>query len=78
MELAGESVRACSEAVAVVAPEWLPAVIDLPDWGRRYGACVATWRLPTSQTKRTKLAMAYGNDVLVLLRAVHVTEAPVW
>ena len=49
LEVAGESVRACLEAVAVVAPDWLPTVIDVPGWSRRYGARVDTWRLPTSQ-----------------------------
>jgi Transposase domain (DUF772) len=40
LELAGESVRACVEAVAAAAPDWLPTVIDVADWGRRYGARV--------------------------------------
>jgi transposase len=58
LELAGESVRACVEALAVVAPGWLPAVIDVADWGRRYGARVDTWRLPTSTAKRAELVAA--------------------
>jgi transposase len=78
LELAGESVRACLEAVAVAAPDWLPTVIDIADWGRRYGARVDTWRLPTSKTKRAELAVAYGTDALVLLRAVYDTGAPPW
>ncbi len=78
LELAGESVRAALEAVAVVAPDWLPTVIDIPGWGRRYGARVDTWRLPTSKTKRAELVAAYGVDALVLLRAVHDDDAPPW
>jgi transposase len=78
LELAGESVRACVEAVAVVAPDWLPTVIDVADWGRRYGARVDTWRLPTSKTKRAELVTAYGTDALVLLRAVFDAGAPPW
>ena len=76
LELAGESVRACVEAVAVVAPDWLAAVIDVADWGRRYGARVDTWRLPTSRAKRAELVAAYGTDAVVLLRAVHDAGAP--
>ena len=57
-ELAGDSVRACLEAVAVLAPDWLPTVIDVADWGHRYGARVDTWRLPTSKTKRAELGAA--------------------
>ncbi len=78
LELAGESVRACLEAVAAVAPDWLPTVIDVADWGRRYGARVDTWRLPTSKTKRAELVAAYGTDAVVLLRAVHDADAPAW
>jgi transposase len=78
LELAGESVRACVEAVAAVAPDWLPTVIDIADWGRRYGARVDTWRLPTSATKRVELVVAYGTDAVTLLRAVGDPDAPAW
>jgi transposase len=79
LELAGESVRACLEAIAVAAPDWLPTVIDIPEWGRRYGARVDTWRLPTSKTKRAELVAAYGRDAVALLRAVHTADtAPAW
>lgn len=78
LELAGESVRACVEAIAVAAPDWLPTVIDVADWGRRYGARVDTWRLPTSKTKRAELMAAYGTDAVALLRAVYDTGAPPW
>jgi hypothetical protein len=88
LELAGESVRAALEAIAVAAPDWLATVIDIADWGRRYGARVDTWRLPTSTTKRAELVAAYGRDAVGLLRAVYATgttgttgttgSAPVW
>lgn len=38
LELAGESVRACLEALAVAAPDWLAQVIDVSEWTTRYGA----------------------------------------
>ena len=78
LELAGESVRACVEAIAAAAPQWLAGVIDIAGWGRRYGARVDTWRLPTSKTKRAELVAAYGTDAVVLLRAVHDDRAPAW
>ena len=81
LELAGESVRAALEAIAATAPGWLTGVVDVADWGRRYGARVEGWRLPTSKTKRAELMAAYGSDALVLLRAVdHTgdTAAPPW
>ena len=76
LELAGESVRACVEALAVAAPGWLLTVIDVPDWAKRYGARVDSWQLPTSQAKRTQLAQTYGSDALTLLRAVYAPQAP--
>jgi transposase len=79
LELAGESVRACLEAIAVAAPDWLTGVVDIADWGRRYGARVDTWRLPTSKTRRAELAAAYGRDAVALLRAVYTADtAPAW
>src|SRR6266545_3680023 len=70
LELAGESVRACLEALAVAAPDWLANTLDTDGWGRRYAARVGTWRLPASETKRAELAVAYGSDGFRLLEAV--------
>lgn len=78
LELAGGSVRAAVEALAVAAPGWLPMVIDLGDWAQRYGARVDSWRLPTSQVKRKQLADTYGSDAVMLLRAVYAPDAADW
>ncbi len=78
IELAGESVRACVEALAAAAPDWLAAVIDVADWTRRYGARVDSWRLPSSATKRAELMAAFGSDAMMLLRAVYDPAAPAW
>ena len=78
LELAGESVRACVEALSAVAPDWLAAVIDVAGWSRRYGARIDTWRLPATPAKRTELVAAYGADALLLLRAVSDPQAPAW
>ncbi|MBN9386578.1 MAG: transposase [Chloroflexi bacterium] len=78
LELAGESVRACLEALAAAAPDWLAQVIEVSEWSTRYGARVDSWRLPTSTTKRERLAQVYGGDAVALLRAVHAEHAPSW
>jgi hypothetical protein len=78
LELAGESVRACLEALAAAAPDWLAGVIEVSEWSTRYGARVDSWRLPTSATKRERLAGLYGGDALALLRAIHAETAPPW
>lgn len=56
LELAGESVRAALEALAVAVPGWLAGVCDVAEWNTRYGVRVDSWQLPTSQTKRDELA----------------------
>lgn len=78
LELAGESVRATLEALAVAAPDWLAATIDVPDWAGRYTARVDSWRLPTSETKRTELALAYARDGYALIEAVYAPGTPEW
>jgi transposase len=78
LELAGESVRACVEAIAAAAPDWLAATIDVAGWGQRYGLRVDSWRLPTSKTKRDALASAYGRDGFALLSAVYAPTTPGW
>jgi transposase len=78
LELAGESVRAALEALAVAAPDWLADTLDVTDWTVRYGVRVDSWRLPASQTKRDALAAAYGQDGFTLLRAAYAPHAPAW
>jgi transposase len=78
LELAGESVRACLEALAVAAPGWLADTFDVAGWGKRYTARVDSWRLPTSETKREQLALAYGKDGIALVEAVYAPHAPAW
>jgi transposase len=78
LELAGESVRACLEALAACAPAWLAEVIDVPGWAERYTARVDSWRLPTSEAKRMELALAYARDGYALLAACYRADAPGW
>jgi transposase len=78
LELAGESVRACLEALAAAAPGWLAGVIDVPGWSRRYSARVDSWRLPASQAKREELALAYARDGYALVEACARADAPGW
>jgi len=78
LELAGESVRACLEALTVAAPQWLATVIDVAEWAHRYGPRVDSWRLPATAGKRDRLATVYGSDAVALLRAVFAPSAPAW
>src|SRR2546429_2135410 len=76
LELVGESVRACLEALSVAVPDWLATVIDIPEWAHRYGPRVDSWRLPASAAKRDRLGKVYSADAVALLRAVFASRAP--
>ncbi|MFD5514116.1 transposase [Streptomyces sp. NPDC127051] len=78
LELAGESVRAALEALAVAAPVWLAGQIDVTEFAERYGPRIDGWRMPSSQTKRDRLAQVFGQDALALCRAAWADDAPVW
>jgi hypothetical protein len=72
LELAGESVRAALETLAGAAPSWLVGRFgadQVAEWELRYAARVDSWRLPSSKTRRDRLAQVYGHDARVLLRA---------
>ncbi|MFE4960444.1 transposase [Streptomyces sp. NPDC056653] len=78
LELAGESVRAVLEALAVAAPGWLAGVIDVAEFAHRYGPRVDGWKMPSSKTKRERLAQVFGQDALALCRAAWDPGAPIW
>ncbi|KPI17338.1 hypothetical protein OV450_8018 [Actinobacteria bacterium OV450] len=78
LELAGESVWAALEALAVAAPLWLAGQIDVAEFAERYGPRINGWRMPSSQTKRDRLAQVFGQDAWVLCRAAWAADTPVW
>jgi len=78
LELAGESVRAVLEALAAAHPDWLAQRVCVPDFTRRYGIPVTSWRPPLSEAKRDELAVAYARDGYALLEAVCDDSAPAW
>jgi hypothetical protein len=73
LELAGESVRACLEALAVAALQVVAQPLD--ESGKRYAARIDTWRMPASATRKEELALAYGRDGRTLLKAVYAAVA---
>src|ERR1017187_9798189 len=78
LELAGESVRAVLEALAVAHPDWLGQRICVSDFARRYGTPMTSWHPPASQAKRDELAIPYARDGYALLEAVYDSAAPAW
>jgi Transposase domain (DUF772) len=77
VELVGESVRACVEALAAADPDWVVARLDA-SWQWRYGALLGSWRMPRSKTKQAALGADYARDGAALLRAVWDPASPSW
>ncbi|MEU5431688.1 IS1182 family transposase [Streptomyces olivoreticuli] len=78
LELAGESVRAALEALAVAAPAWLAGQIDVAEFAHRYGPRVNGWTMPSSQAKRDRLAQVFAADGYRICKAAWANGAPVW
>jgi transposase len=78
LELAGESVRTVLEALAVAAPAWLAGQIDVAEFAYRYGPRVNGWSMPSSTTKRDRLAQVFAQDGYAIVRAVYDAAAPMW
>ena len=78
LELAGESVRAALEALAAAHPDWVARRLCVPDFARRYGTPMTSWRPPVSRARRDELAVAYARDGYALLEAVYDSSAPGW
>ena len=78
LELAGESVRAALEALVAAHPAWLEQRICVPDFARRYGTPMTSWRPPASQARRDELAIAYARDGYALVEAVYDRSSPAW
>src|SRR5258707_3613614 len=78
LELAGESVRAALEALTAAHPGWVAQRICVPDFTRRYGTPMTSWRPPVSQARRDELAIAYARDAYALLAAAYDSSSPAW
>ncbi|MDX3763932.1 IS1182 family transposase, partial [Streptomyces sp. AK02-04a] len=78
LELAGESVRAALEGLAVAAPAWLADRIDVAEFAHRYGPRVNGWTMPSSKTKKDRLAQVFAQDGYAIVRAAYDAAAPVW
>jgi transposase len=78
LELAGESVRAALEALTAACPAWVAQRICVPDFARRYGTPMTSWRPPQSEARRGELAIACARDGYALLEAVYDSSSPGW
>jgi hypothetical protein len=78
LQLAGEAVRAALEALMAAHPDWVAQRVCVPDFARRYGKPVTSWRPPVSQSGQDELAIAYARDGYALLEAVYDSAAPGW
>src|SRR5260370_25128479 len=58
LELARESVRAALEALTAAHPASVAQRICVPDFARRYGTPMTSWRPPAAHARRDELAVA--------------------
>ena len=77
LEMVGETMRQALNALAELAPTWLPAHCR-PEWVERYGRRFEEQRLPQAAAARAALATAIGSDGFALLTALWAPEAPFW
>jgi hypothetical protein len=77
LELAGETLQAALEALAVAAPGWLAGVIDA-SWQQVYGRGSTTCTCPKARPGRRELMIRYGTDGYFLLEQAHGPGAPGW
>jgi len=78
LQLAGEAVRAALAALTAAHPDWVAQRICVPDFARRYGTPMTSWRPPQSEARRRELAIAYARDGYALLEAVYRPSSPPW
>lgn len=76
LELAGETVRAALEAIAVTAPSWLTGWAPA-EWFTRYGPRVDAYRLPREEPERLAVNLQFAADGYQLLEEVCAPGAPV-
>src|SRR5262249_15490261 len=75
LERVGETLRAALNELAVIAPEWLPALAPAAGY-QPYGKRVETYRLPRSDAAREALARVIAADGERLLTAVDAATDP--
>src|SRR5512142_2457306 len=75
LERVGETMRAALNELAVMAPDWLQALVPA-EWYRRYGRRVENYHLPKTDAAREELARIVAADGERLLAAVDVASDP--
>jgi transposase len=77
LELVGATLRHALNSLAVVAPDWLRALVP-PEWFDRYGTRVGHDHLPNTTAAREALAATIGADGRQLLQAVEAATDRPW
>ena len=75
VELVAETLRAALNDIAIVAPDWLRALVS-PDWHERYDKRVEERRVPEVGPKRDAYVAAVGADGFRLLDALARPDTP--
>ena len=77
IELAGETLRAALNSLALVAPQWVRQHVAA-EWFDRYGRRCDELHLPQSETAWEAYALQIGADGMYLLAALSTNTAPAY
>jgi transposase len=77
LELVAETLRACLNGLARVAPSWVQALTPL-DWYERYSKRFEETRLPKGLAERQAFGAQIGRDGQALLEALDAAEDLAW
>ena len=75
LESLHETLRATLNTLAVEGAEWLQSWVP-PEWYKRYGRAVESYRLPKKQEERTVYIEQVGRDGMELLERLWQTQTP--
>lgn len=77
LETIGETLRATLNAIATVAPEWLP-VFAPPTWYDRYGVRIEEAKLPQKTEEKEAWLATVAADGYALLHGIYTSQTHQW
>lgn len=77
LEVVGETFRYTLNVLATVAPDWLRGHLK-PEWTKRYGERIDSYRLPKEKSEREALLTTIGQDGQELLRQIDQAKDQPW
>jgi transposase len=77
LELVGETLRHALNKLAAIVPDWLQSWVS-DEWYEAYGEPINGYRLPKDKTEQSQLALAIGQDGVLLLSHIDLAAEYKW